>query len=75
MRVVRLIRPASLAVKSFRCWTKSFVEYLEHLPGRILHLVFDDYKFRYSIQSKNGGSNNLEREINDLDQELPKAIE
>ena len=75
MRIVRLIRVGNLQTKTFKCWIEAFVEYLISLPGSTVHLVFDDYKYEFSIPSKSRDTCNLEREINHLDQELPFAKE
>ena len=75
MRIVRLIRVGNLQTKTFRCWTEAFVEYPISLPSSTVHLVFDDYKYEFSIPSKSRDTCNLERKINHLDQELPSAKE
>ena len=54
---------------------KAFVKYIVGLPGKTVHIVIDNYKYEYSVPSKNRGSVDIEREINHLDQELPATSE
>ena len=75
MRVVRLITVSKLTQNTFRWWAGAFVGYLRVLPGRLLHLIFDDYNYKYHISTKVRDANGMVREINDLDQEVPTAKE
>ena len=75
MRVVRLMRPSNVGGKTLRHWAQAFVKYIVGLPGRTVHIVIDNYKYEYSVPSKNRGSVDIEREINHLDQELPATSE
>ena len=45
------------------------------LPGGTLHLLFNDYRYEYSIPTKNRAVVDVERDINHLDQELPSTAE
>ena len=70
-----MVRPSNAGGKTLRHWAKSFVNYVASLPGGILHLLFDDYRYQYSIPTKNRAVVDVERDINHLDQELPSTAE
>ena len=75
MRVVRMMRPSNVGGNTFRHWAQAFVRYVGELPGTNLHLLFDNYNYEYSVPSKNRAALDIEREFNDLDQELPITSE
>ena len=75
MRVVRMMRPSNVGGNTLRHWAEVFFRYVSTLPGGNLHLVFDNYNYRYSVPSKNRKVVEIEREINDIDQELPTTSE
>ena len=75
MRIVRLIPITDVKPRTFRCWAINVLNYLNSLPGTIIHIVFDNYQYEYETPSKNRDSSESERIICDLDQELPITSE
>ena len=75
MRVVRMMRPSNVGGKTLRHWAIAFVKYVAELPGRILHISFDDYDYAYDVPSKNRETVDIERDIRHLNQQLPATSE
>lgn len=77
MRVVRIIPIKSLSTSTYKSWADRIVNYLQALPGSILHLVFDDYSSPegHLYLSKGRPDKGRERIISDLTQQLPNLSE
>ena len=75
MRVVRLIPISGLQIRTFRCWAERIARYLLAIPGKEIHVLFDNYNYTHNIPSKNRVQSSIERTINSLDQELPPVSE
>ena len=43
--------------------------------GKNLHIIFEKYRYEYSVPTKQGNVNQMERCINSLDQDLPPTVE
>ena len=69
MRVLRMIPIAGIKPRTFKSWADAIMRYLNSMPGNILHIVFDDYKYEYDVPSKQREFSQVERVINNLDQQ------
>ena len=71
MRVVRMIPISEAKPPTFLEWAKSIGKYLLGLPGKNLHLVFDNYspvEDRSKVLSKGRPNDGQERKIASLNQ-------
>ena len=75
MRVVRLISIAGLKLQTFKSWADQTISYLSAIPGKNLHIIFDNYGYEYSVPTKQRNVSPMERCINNLDQDLPPTKE
>ena len=72
-RVVRLISIAG--IKKPRTFKVMGNKVLKCNHGKNLHIIFDKYGYEYSVPTKQGNVNQMERCINSLDQDLPPIME
>ena len=70
MRVVNMITIKKLKPRTFRRWSRDVFDYMKHLPGEALHVVFDNYAYEYHVPSKDR-FNGAPRLLSSIDQELP----
>ena len=78
MRVVRLIPINDANPPTFLTWAKRVFNYIESLPGQVVHVVFDNYSQvddPTKILSKGRENKGIERKISNLNQILPKLNE
>ena len=75
MRIVRMVPVTGLPIRTFKSWADKFVQQLKAMPGKTMHVLFDNYSYEYNVPSKKRGIGLIERRINDINQELPPAGE
>ena len=75
MRVVRLISIAGLKPQTFKSWVDQIISYLSAIPGKHLHIIFDNYGYEYSVPKKQRNVSRMKRCITSLDQDLPSTKE
>ena len=77
MRVVRMIPISNLPSMTFLGWAKRLLNYIKHLPGKKIHIVFDVYdeEESHNSLSKRREIKSRERKIEDLSQKLPNVNE
>ena len=78
MRLVRMISIKNMNPPTFLSWAKEIYSYIETLPGKIVHIVFDNYATSddSSISfSKGRTDSGIVRNISSLNQVLPQSNE
>ena len=74
MRVIKRVPVKKLKPRTFRRWVNDVFKYTKHLPGNIVHLVFDKYTYEYNVQTEDR-STGAPRVIANIDQDLPNDSE
>ena len=52
MRIVRLISAVGLKPWTFKPWADRTISYLSAIPGKNLHIIFDNYVYEFSVPTK-----------------------
>ena len=75
-RLLHLLGISNLKEKTFKAWAETICNYLESLPGNILHIAFDNYEEPETvILSKGRIKSGRARKLNNLSQTLPPVGE
>ena len=54
-----------------RSWILQVSNYFKELPGKIIHIIFDNYDYNYQVPSKDRAAD-VPRVIPDVNQRLPR---
>ena len=74
MRIVRIIPITKLKPATFKTWAVEVFKHLKPLPGTVLHIVFDNYEYKFQVPSKDRAVG-VSRMLSDIDQQLPHENE
>ena len=75
MRAIRMISVAGLKLRTFKSLADGIMSYLSSMPGNNFHVIFDNYRYEFSVPSKQRDASQMERVINSLNQDLPPTKE
>ena len=64
VRVVELISVSGLKPRTFKSWADLIIRYISAIPGKNVHIIFDNYGYEYSVPTKRGNVSQMERYIN-----------
>ena len=70
-----MIRTIDRTNKTFKCRVEASLDCIKSLPGKYCHILFDDFKYSYSVPSKERAVSGRETEKNEWNQELPNSNE
>ena len=63
-----------LKPRTFRWWGNDVFQYMKHLPGNTVHIIFDNYTYEYNVPTKDQ-SIGTPRIIANIDQNLSNGSE
>ena len=75
MCAIRLISVAGLKPHTFKSWADEIMNCLSSMPGNNLNVIFNNYRYEYSVSSNQRDFNQMESVIDSLNQDLPPRKE